>query len=86
MYYSTILFEESASQQQKKQALNYYQQKADCQDRDALHKMGVCYLNGVGVSQSLVKSANYFEQSASLGHPLSQCYMGKLLLKGIFFK
>ena len=67
---------------QLENALNYFEQAAQLDDKDALYQLGNAYLEGRGVDQNINKSFEYYLKSANLEHEKAQYNVGLFYLQG----
>lgn len=67
---------------QLENALNYFEQAAQLDDKDALFQLGNAYLEGRGVDQNMNKSFEYYLKSANLEHEKAQYNVGLFYLQG----
>jgi TPR repeat protein len=53
----------------EKEAVRWFQKAAEQDYPAALHRMGNCYLQGVGVDRDVVQAMRYYRRAADLKYP-----------------
>ncbi|XP_002737895.1 uncharacterized protein LOC100370268 [Saccoglossus kowalevskii] len=64
-------------------AAEEFRQASDMGHGKAMYNLGICYEQGMGVSQSLAKAAEYYKQAADKGHPMALYNLAVFHLMGL---
>lgn len=67
------------------EAFQYYCKAAYSFDRDALYKVGICYLDGIGTSKSISDAKKYLTYASYFNHRDAYCHLGIMMIEGIGF-
>ncbi|MCC8064114.1 MAG: sel1 repeat family protein, partial [Clostridiales bacterium] len=63
-------------------AFTLFEKAARLGDADAQCNLGVCYNNGIGVTEDKAKAADWWGQAARQGHAVAQCNLGVCYANG----
>ena len=75
-------WESARSDLQRDKALRFYKMAARRGESHALHNIGVCYSNGIGLRKNMPTAYRYFSRASELGHVEAQFKVGWCLLYG----
>lgn len=65
------------------EAFYYYSKAAYSYDKDALFKVGICYLDGIGVHKNINEAKKYLSYASYFNHRDSFCRIGLMMIEGI---
>lgn len=69
-------------QKNVKKAFEYYQMAANQESNEAMYRLGMCYLNAIGVEKDVKKGVESITSAAESGHLPAQYELGKIYYEG----
>ena len=68
------------------EAFYYYSKAANTYNKNALCRVGVCYLEGIGTNVSLIDAKKYLTYASYFNQPESFCRIGMMMLEGLGYE
>merc|ERR1712048_822162 len=82
-YNLALFYQNSMEEKREIEAVKLYQLAADQGYVNALNSLGICYLEGLGVSKDNLKAVKFFSSAAAQGVVAAQVNLGQCYENGM---